>query len=290
MQNKKILVHLHLYYQNQLNYFIKKLKNITCEFDLIVTLTNNSPEIIKKIKQFKSGAKILVVENLGYDIYPFILAINEVELKNYDYILKIHTKNKRKEIKKINKLLHTGFDWRNLLVSSLIGSKKVFDNNLKLLENEKTGMVSDKVFMQKIKKQCDINFKYTNELMQKCGCTDEEATFSIGTMFLIKREIIEKIKSFNFTKMDFISHGDKQMKTGNLGQLAHAMEAFFGAVTKEMGFCHIGVSDFRQHFFFYLKQPYYRIKRGIFSIEHKFDGTVVLIILFKKMKLKQKKK
>ena len=281
MQNKKILVHLHLYYQNQLNYFIKKLKNITCEFDLIVTITSKNPKLTEKIKQFKPDAKILVVENLGYDVYPFIQAIND--------ILKIHTKNKRKEIKKINKLLHTGFDWRNLLVSSLIGSKKVFDNNLKLLENEKTGMVSDKVFMQKIKKQCDINFKYTNELMQKCGCTDEEATFSIGTMFLIKREIVEKIKSFNFTKEDFTSHGDKQMKTGNLGQLAHAMEAFFGAVTKEMGFCHIGVSDFWQHFFFYLKQPYYRIKRGIFSIEPKPDGSMLLIILFKKIKLKQKK-
>lgn len=289
MQNKKILVHLHLYYQNQLNYFIKKLKNITCEFDLIVTITSKNPKLTEKIKQFKPDAKILVVENLGYDVYPFIQAINEAELKKYDYILKIHTKNKRKEIKKINKLLHTGFDWRNLLVSSLIGSKKVFDNNLKLLENEKTGMVSDKVFMQKIKKQCDINFKYTNELMQKCGCTDEEATFSIGTMFLIKREIVEKIKSFNFTKEDFTSHGDKQMKTGNLGQLAHAMEAFFGAVTKEMGFCHIGVSDFWQHFFFYLKQPYYRIKRGIFSIEPKPDGSMLLIILFKKIKLKQKK-
>lgn len=290
LQNKKILVHLHLYYQNQINYFIKKLKNITCEFDLIVTLTNNSPEIIKKIKQFKSGAKILVVENLGYDVYPFIQAINETELKNYDYILKIHTKNKRKEYKKFKKLLHHGFDWRNLLVSSLIGSKKVFNNNLKLLENEKTGMVSDKVFIHKIQNQSVRNFEYTNEIMQKFGCINNEATFAIGTMFLIKREIVEKIKSFNFTKMDFISHGDKQMKTGSLGQLAHAMEAFFGAVVADMGYEHIGASDFWQHFFFYLKQPYYRIKRGIFSIEHKFDGTVVLIILFKKMKLKQKKK
>ena len=92
MQNKKILVHLHLYYQNQLNYFIKKLKNITCEFDLIVTLANENPKITEKIKQFKPNAKILVVENLGYDVYPFIQVINEAELKNYDYILKIHTK------------------------------------------------------------------------------------------------------------------------------------------------------------------------------------------------------
>lgn len=289
MQNKKILVHLHLYYQNQINYFIKKLKNITCEFDLIVTITSKNPKLTEKIKQFKPDAKILVVENLGYDIYPFILAINEVELKKYDYILKIHTKNKRKEIKKINKLLHTGFDWRNLLVSSLIGSKKVFNNNLKLLENEKTGMVSDKVFIHKIQNQSVRNFEYTNEIMQKFGCINNEATFAMGTMFLIKREIIEKIKSFNFTKMDFISHGDKQMKTGSLGQLAHAMEAFIGAVTKEMGYCHIGVSDFWQHFFFYLKQPYYRIKRGIFSIEPKPDGSKLLIILFKKIKLKPKK-
>lgn len=241
-----------------------------------------------KIKKFKPDSRIMVLENLGYDVFPFIRVINNVELREYDYILKIHTKNKRKEIKKIKKLLHSGFDWRNQLVSSLIGSKKIFNNNLKLLENKKTGMVSNKVFMQKIKKQCDINFKYTNEIMQKFGCTDDEATFSVGTMFLIKREIIEKIKSFNFTKEDFISCGDREMKTGNLGQLAHAMEAFFGAVTSYMGYEHIGVCDFWQNFFFILKQPYYRIKRGIFSIELKPDGTKLLIILFFKMKLKAK--
>ena len=44
-----------------------------------------------------NNAKIITVPNKGYDIYPFLIVLSKVKLDEYDYILKIHTKNSRKD-------------------------------------------------------------------------------------------------------------------------------------------------------------------------------------------------
>ena len=51
--NKKLLVHLHLYYLEQVDFMLKKLRNITgCDWDLYVTLCNSDNNVINKIKTF----------------------------------------------------------------------------------------------------------------------------------------------------------------------------------------------------------------------------------------------
>ena len=57
----KILVHLHLYYHNQVDFMIKKLKNINnCDWDLYVTVCEDNPVSIRKILGFKKDAKIII--------------------------------------------------------------------------------------------------------------------------------------------------------------------------------------------------------------------------------------
>ena len=117
----KVLVHLHLYYSNQIDYMLNKLKNINnCEWDLFVTVCNEDNKITNKLKAFKPDVKIIKVNNAGYDIWPFIQVLNKVELGNYNYILKIHTKNYRKE--KAGRC-GKGFKWRNLLIDALLKFK-----------------------------------------------------------------------------------------------------------------------------------------------------------------------
>ena len=40
-------------------------------------------------------AKISIVENRGFDVGPFIKTISELNLDNYDFIVKLHTKRNR---------------------------------------------------------------------------------------------------------------------------------------------------------------------------------------------------
>ena len=51
--HKKVLVHIHLFYHDQLNWFLSRLKNITCDYDLWVTVTENNKATTQKIKKFK---------------------------------------------------------------------------------------------------------------------------------------------------------------------------------------------------------------------------------------------
>ena len=54
MAEKKILVHLHLFYHNQIDYVISKLRNITnCKWDLYVTFCDENEKSFLKLKRFK---------------------------------------------------------------------------------------------------------------------------------------------------------------------------------------------------------------------------------------------
>ena len=51
MKQKHVLVHLHLFYYEQTDYFIKKLANINnCNWDLFVTYVEEDKKSIDKIK------------------------------------------------------------------------------------------------------------------------------------------------------------------------------------------------------------------------------------------------
>ena len=79
----KLLVHLHLYYQDQTDYFLDRLSNITVPFTLIVTMTDENAEIRKKILVKFPDARIITVENSGYDVYPFFQAMKQFDLSSH---------------------------------------------------------------------------------------------------------------------------------------------------------------------------------------------------------------
>ena len=98
---KKILVHLHLYYPE----FYKELENCILnlepkyDFDLFVTIPETNLNLKPQILSTFPNAKVQVVENIGYDIYPFIKVIQGVNLDDYSYVIKLHTKRNINKLK-----------------------------------------------------------------------------------------------------------------------------------------------------------------------------------------------
>ena len=141
-KDMKLLVHLNLYYQNQLDWFLKKLKNITVNYDLYVTVVDKNENIVQKIKQFKNDAHIMQVGNMGYDVYPFYQVLQNVNLDDYDCVLKIHTKSDADARAWVfNEILYRGPDWRNDLINPLIGNKFLFNRELCKFKQTKAAMV-----------------------------------------------------------------------------------------------------------------------------------------------------
>ena len=78
---KKLLVILHMYYPDQADYFVRKLGNICCcDWKLVVTYTEYDAVAFRAIRDFVPDAEFMKVENIGYDIWPFIKVIRNTYL------------------------------------------------------------------------------------------------------------------------------------------------------------------------------------------------------------------
>lgn len=90
---KPILVHVHIYYPEMWYELRQCIQNIVPHsFDLYVTMVEEHQDIITDIKDSFPSAKIKVVENRGYDIYPFIKILNNLDMDDYSYVIHLHTK------------------------------------------------------------------------------------------------------------------------------------------------------------------------------------------------------
>ena len=139
---KKLLVILHMYYPDQVDYFVRKLGNICgCDWKLVVTYTEYDAVAFRTIRDFVPDAEFMKVENIGYDIWPFIKVIKKTDLAGYDYILKLHTKGSTPGYR-INGLRMRDYRWRDLLVDAILGSPAKFRACLECFEKTpKAGII-----------------------------------------------------------------------------------------------------------------------------------------------------
>lgn len=229
----KMLAHLHLYYHDQLDFMIKKMKNINnCDWDLYVTVCEENPVSTRKILSFKKDAKIIKVENRGYDIWPFIQILRMVDIDDYDVVLKIHTKNYRKESLNFIGKAFKGFFWRDSLINALIGSKKEFFNNLQKFYQTNTGMIFDEKFMLPLLKNRQEDTTLLEDLKQRLNIVSDYNYFCAGTMFMIRASVLKQIITSNIDKKDFEKNG----YTSENGKLVHSLERIFSILTKAQGY------------------------------------------------------
>lgn len=136
---KKILVHVHIFYENlypELKACLLNLKDYNCDY--IFTFVKENKTLESDIKSTFSNAKIEIVKNFGFDLGPFVHVLNEVNLRDYSYVIKIHTK--RDIPQKGKKEWYTGSGWRGTLLK-FIKNKDVFNKVIERLEhNPKVGM------------------------------------------------------------------------------------------------------------------------------------------------------
>lgn len=90
---KPILVHCHIFYPELWEELKSCIKNIAPNpFDLFVTMVEEHNDISKDIQNNFPKAHIDIVKNVGYDIFPFVSVLNKINLEDYSYVVKLHTK------------------------------------------------------------------------------------------------------------------------------------------------------------------------------------------------------
>ena len=286
----RFLVHLHLYYHEQLDFMIEKLKNIQgCDWDLYVTINENNEESSKKILEFKPDAKIIQVENLGFDVLPFIKVIRSVNIENYDYVLKIHTKNTRKncniqDFRYNGKHLKDTF-WRDELLSALINTKKRFSKNIGILSQDSNiGMIINKTFFMNLRDYIPEETYLLDELKTRLNINSSYNKFLAGTMFIIKADILNKVINSDLNDNDFVI--DKEIyNTGSKGTTAHVIERIFTLLTDEMGYKIYAIPNLNMEIYGFGRS----LIKNIFSLKNSGDKShKIITILGFKLKIKKK--
>lgn len=112
--NKKVAVHLHVFYTDLLQEFIDAFSQFSFAYDLLITtdLEEKRGEIEAILADNQLSAKIFVTGNIGRDVLP-MLKLKE-QLEQYEYVGHFHTK-KSKEAD-----FWAGESWRKELVEMLI--------------------------------------------------------------------------------------------------------------------------------------------------------------------------
>ncbi|CAM5419587.1 Rhamnan synthesis protein F OS=Afipia felis OX=1035 GN=BN961_03297 PE=4 SV=1 [Afipia felis] len=217
-----IVVHLH--YCDVWSDFEMRLRNLALPFRLIVTLTGPNPVLTARITEQFPHSKILVYPNRGRDVGPFIRLLREGHLDGFELICKLHGKKSAS----LGPRAVFGEVWRRLLLNDLIGSDELVKGIVqRFVDQPGVGLVGSSHFRGDYSDTWPRNAKPTLELAKRLGCSETEfkPDFFAGTMFWIRRELLDLLKPLNLSQDDFPE------EAGQLdGELQHALERIFGAL------------------------------------------------------------
>ena len=256
---KKILVHLHIYYPNLYNELKNYINNITDDFDLYVSMVERHEDIINDLQNNFKNVNIDIVENRGYDVGPFIEVLNKVNLDDYSYIIKLHTKRdiKDKGIYLTNGFIVYGDRWRNDLLSFMKHYKKAIN----LLENnKKVGMVAgtNVILTQKQDEKQKKLIQDIKNIYKKIDIIpkNDKYLFVAGTMFIVRAELFKKLQN-KFKLEDF----DTPQKEPTL---AHKLERAFGII---VCYNNYKITNYNNNYklYYFKNKIIYKIKRIFFQ-------------------------
>ena len=277
---KKVLVHLHIYYRDQTDYFIGKLSNICgCEWDLYVTMTELNNETESKLLSFKPDAHIMKVENRGYDVWPFIRVLKSVDLDKYDYILKLHTKNRSDASSRINGLSLDNYKWRDELVDPLLKSKKIF---LKLLDNfdryPEVGLMCSHLLYKHISNGLKEDMSKLDNELKRLGLNVKDKKFCAGTMFIARSAPYKLFQNDGLIDIGLFSDIPH---SHSIGSMAHVYERILTMVVNAAGYkVKPIIINWVKSIYIIVAYSVQPVFQKIFSIRRQGEDRIKILTLF----------
>lgn len=217
---------LHVHYLEMLQEIGVYLKNLEDDFDLFISLTESNKDHIADVYKVFPKSNILIVENRGRDIAPFIEIYRNISLFGYQNILKIHTKKSSHR--------HDGDKWRHEIFNNLLSKSAVASARKALTIDNKLGIIGPKGHVLANRSYWGFNKELTIKLAREVGIRtsiDPEFSFVAGSMFWAKPEALGKLNILPIGTSNFES--EPILKDG---ALPHAIERLIGLLAIASGF------------------------------------------------------
>lgn len=242
LNQPSIGIHLHLHYIEFLDEFCEVLSNIDFKFSLYVSVTQE--KLLDSVKERLSSAlknsQVIVKHfpNKGRDIAPFVSGFGK-QLQSHEIIAHIHSKKSPH-----NKLKA---DWRNQLLTYLMGSKSTVNRLIRHFQESKNIGLMFPIYHHSLKGQISwgTNFNACENLASKLNLSIDKNQlylFPAGSMFWARSSALKSLLEAGLTYEDF---------PGEAGQVdgtpAHAIERLFGEIVKQSGFDIIQIKSIKPY-------------------------------------------
>lgn len=229
---KDFLVHIHLFYTEMWSELMEHLSPLSdYSSEVWITLQEKDFGLSSQILRDYPNTKILFVENIGYDIAPFLEVLKRVDLTQFRYCIKLHTKRDMPYPAHLGIIDVSGSKWRNFMLSFL---KK---NNLAITlqafsQDEKLGMVGHHALICKKEPEDHNAWEQSRQWIQR-GTTPlspHTPKFIAGSMFICRASLMEKYREI-LADAEFESPSREHPST-----ISHAAERLLGHIVTASGY------------------------------------------------------
>lgn len=244
--NSKVLIVIHIYYNDLIGYIVNYLKNSPEYCDILITVSNekNKKTFIEESQKanLKNSIKFVMIENRGRDVSALLIGSYE-EYSYYDLVFFLHDKKTvTVEPQSI------GASWQKKCFENLLGTTDYIENIVSLFEKEKRlGMAfppppfsTSSVYTWLMSSNWSFNYSDTEKLISDFKLNipidpDKEPVAPLGTMFVFRPKALEKL--FNGYSGDGWKYNDfPKEPNGNDGTLLHAIERGYPYFVQDAGY------------------------------------------------------
>ena len=199
---------------------------------LYVTAPEQSEDEVRGLlSEFGCDHKLLVVNNHGRDILPFLKILPELKRDGIKVMVKVHTKKSTHR--------EDGHVWRADLYEQLLATKQI-DRAIGLFNDDPSvGLIGANGHVVPMSYYEGSNLERMSALSYRMGISAQEVrtlNFCAGSMMIAKTQVFEALTNLAINPDDF------ETESGQVdGTLAHAIERLFSVSAYAMGY---RVSDF----------------------------------------------
>jgi hypothetical protein len=222
----RIAVVAHVYYPDLWPELSSAIANIEEPFDLFVSLAVTCADtMLQSIIEAWPFAHVLIVENRGRDILPFLSIARTGVLFRYELVCKLHTKRSHWH--------EDGETWRKDLIDGVLGNRGTVQSILHAFSADPDlGMVVADGHLYSGRELWEGNRKHLTRLFSYLGMDETEfgKDFAGGSIFWIRPAFLRLISDLPFRFEDF-----EPEPLGNDGCLVHAIERLISLACYEAG-------------------------------------------------------
>ncbi|MEL4891293.1 glycoside hydrolase family 99-like domain-containing protein [Xanthomonas protegens] len=225
---------IHAWYPQVLPELLAQLAASALPWRLLVTTSPEQADAVRAhLRACALPSEMMVLENRGRDILPFLHAAERLLRDGVDVVLKLHTKRSTH--------LHNGDAWRSELLQRLAGADRAARVLQAFAQEPALGLVAPEGHLLPLADFWGGNRAAADYLLRRTGHRDtrlEQAPFISGSMFWARLQALRPLLDSGLCPSEF------EAEQGQLdATLAHAVERLAAPLAERVGYRVTTVAD-----------------------------------------------